>query len=195
MKKYWLPAIAALFIGCFSKEKVQQDSTSPPSSDNENTEGNPYTDLRNMALNTSAADLGLSLPGDKTIAFGLVTDWGTTEGSSTTVTYQTGDASLYYSNGGGIIGGGGQPPVNRAARSVIELAQTYLPQATPTQTTPLPGKDEVIFYFLTNKGMYAAKEKMENFENGNSSWLPLFEKVNEVITEFRIMDEKHRDGK
>jgi hypothetical protein len=154
------------------------------------TKENAYEGLRIMALSATPEQLGLSLPTDKTIVYGVIMDWEMDGATATTVSYQTGDASLYLSSGGGVIGGGQHENVNSAAKQFVSLAQTFLDKTTKTEKTPLPSTDEVKFYLLTNKGIFVGQETMKNFENNSSSWLKLFEEGNNVLTELRKTSEE-----
>jgi len=138
------------------------------------TKENAFEGLRNMAFTATPEQLGLSMPTDKTIVYGVVMDWEMGGATATTIAYQTGDASLYLSSGGGVIGGG----------------QSFLDKATKTELTPLPSTDEVKFYLLTNNGVYVGQEQMKNFENNSSTWSKLFEEGNIVLTELRKTSEK-----
>ena len=109
--------------------------------------------------------------------------------TATTVSYQTGDASLYISTGGGVIGGGQHQNVNRAAKQFVSLAQTFLDKTTKTETTALPSTNEVKFFLLTNKGVFVGQEQMKNFENNSSAWLKLFEEGNKVLAQLRLTTE------
>ena len=117
-------------------------------------------------------------------------DWEMGGATASTVTYQTGDASLYLSSGGGVIGGGQHKNVNSAVKSFVNLAQSYLDKTIKTELTPLPNTDEMKFYLLTNKGIFVGQEHMKNFENNSSPWLKLFEEGNRVLTELRKTSEK-----
>lgn len=154
------------------------------------TKENAFEDLRNMAFSATPEQLGLSLPNDKTVVYAVIMDWEMGGATATTVSYQTGDASLYLSSGGGVIGGGQHQNVNSAAKQFVSLAQTFLDKTTKTETTPLPAIEEVKFYLLTNKGVFAGQETMKNFENNSSPWLKLFEEGNNVLTELRKTSEK-----
>ncbi len=151
---------------------------------------NPYEDLRNMALATTTEQLGLELTNDKTKVYGVIMDWNVGEGIATFIAFQTGDASMYTSTGGGAIGGGYYENVKKAFVMFIDKAQNYLNITTKTETTPLPEKNNVKFYFLTNKGKFVAQEQMKNFDNNSSQWLELFEEANKVITELRLTTER-----
>ncbi len=146
---------------------------------------NPFEALRDKAFAATPEQLGLSLPAGQTVVYGIIMDWGMDGATATTVSFQTGDASLYVSSGGGIIGGGQHQSVNDAAKQWVALAQTFLNKATGTKTTPLPEKDAVKFYLLTNKGVYVGQEQIKNFENNSSSWLDLFKEGNKVLTALR----------
>lgn len=151
---------------------------------------NPYLDLRKAALSVTPQDLSLVLPQDQTVVYGVVMDWEMGEGIATTVAYKTGDASMYLSSGGGVIGGIQHQNVNRAARQFVEKASAYLNKASKAESTPLPDKNTVTFYFLTNKGIYSANEQMQNFENSSSPLLSLFEEGNTVISELQTVAPK-----
>jgi regulator of RNase E activity RraB len=164
--------------------------TDPNQNDNLETSESPFEGIRDMAFTATPEQLGLSLPSDKTVVYGVIMDWEMSGATATTVSYQTGDASLYLSSGGGVIGGGQHQNVNSAAKQFVSLAQTFLDKTTKTETTPLPSTDEVRFYLLTNKGVYIGQEQMKNFENNSSTWLKLFEEGNNVLTELRKTSEK-----
>lgn len=169
------------------ESKADQDTSK---SKDHQTKKNMFEELRNMAFTVSLEQLGITLPTNQTIVYGVVMDWEMGGGTATTVSYQTGDASLYISSGGGVIGGGQHPNVNSAAKHFVTLAQTFLDRTTKTESTPLPEKYVVKFYLLTNKGVYAGQETMNNFENNSSPWLNLFEEGNKVLTELRKTSEK-----
>jgi hypothetical protein len=138
-----------------------------------------------MALNATPEQLAIELPKDKTKIYGVVMDWDLGEGTATLVAFMTGDASLYLSSGGGVIGGIGHENVNIAVKNFISNSETHINKTTKTETTPLPEKNEVKFYFLTNNGKLVGQENMANFENNTSEWLTLFEEGNNLITEIR----------
>ncbi len=154
------------------------------------TQENMFEGLRNRAFATTPTDLELRLPADETIVYGIVMDWEMGGATATTVSFQTGDASLYLSSGGGVIGGGQHQNVSEAAKQFVAVAQHFLQHTTETETASLPAADEIKFYLLTNKGLFAGQEQMENFENNSSSWIPLFKSGNDVLTALRITSEQ-----
>jgi hypothetical protein len=66
------------------------------------TNENAFGGLRKQAFSVTPEQLGLSLPTDKTVVYGVIMDWEMGGATATTVSYQTGDASLYLSSGGGV---------------------------------------------------------------------------------------------
>ena len=50
-----------------------------------------------MAFKVKPEQLKLSLPIDKTVVYGVIMDWEISGATVTTVSYQTGDASMYVS--------------------------------------------------------------------------------------------------
>lgn len=147
------------------------------------TKENNFESLRDKAFKVRPDQLGLVLPANQTVVYGVIMDWEMGNATATTVAYLSGDASLYLSSGGGVIGGGKHQSVNRAAKQFMAVAQDFIDETTKTETTILPSSDEVIFYLLTNKGIYRGKEQMKNFENNSSAWIKLFEEGNKVINE------------
>lgn len=168
-----------------TKEKKQQlhDTSTQKNVDPNN---NPYEDLRSMAFGATQAQIGVDIPSNETKIYGVIMDWDLGEGIATVVAFQSGDASVYLSSGGGVIGGSGHDNVKTAAIRFVNEAQNYLGNTKPTVTTPLPGKDMVNFYFLTNKGKYVGQEAMANFENSTSKWLELFNEANNLMSEIRM---------
>jgi len=176
---------SGIFIACTPKKQ--------PSTPTENTpeqQENPFNGLRDMALNVTPEQLGIETAPEETRVFGMVMDWDLGGDIATVSAYKTGDASMYLSSGGGVIGGGQYENVRAAVSPYIALGQEFLLKTEKTATTPLPAPGCVRFYFLTNDGIYAAQERMQNLENESSEWLTLFEAANKVLTELRLTTEK-----
>ncbi len=188
--------LVVITYGLYNKAKSNQDVNqdtlqvhSTPEAKSDQKKDNPYEGLRKMALSTTPEILQLSLPSDKTIVYGVVMDWEISGGTVTTVSYSTGAASMYLSNGGGVIGGEFHKNVNAAAKLFVDKAQAFLNKTQKTETTPLPGRNFVIFYLLTNKGIFKGQENMKNFENNSSPWIGLFDQGNKVISELHAINQ------
>ena len=179
-------------VSCKSKtssdktRKTDQSSLDTSTQKKVDPNNNPYADLRNMAFGATQKQIGVNIPVDETRIYGDIMDWDLGEGIATVVAFQSGDASVYLSSGGGVIGGSGHENVRTAAIRFVNEAQKYLANTKPTDTTPLPGRDMVNFYFLTNKGKFVGQEAMTNFENGTSIWLELFNEANNLMSEVRM---------
>ena len=142
---------------------------------------NTYEGLRNLAIKVTAEQLKLAIPDSTTIVYGVLVDWNLNEKVMTLAAYITGAASLYLSTGEGINGGGKDPQVGAAAADFVVAAQQFLGRAMPVNTSDLPPIGCIRFYFLTNKGLYAAQEQMVHFEDASSPWLSLFDMAGAVI--------------
>lgn len=181
---------SGIFIACKPKKNQSADKQENTQSENKtDQQENPFHDLRQMALSATPEQLGLETS-DETKVFGIVMDWDLGDGIATVAAYQTGDASMYLSSGGGVIGGGQHDNVRQAVFPYVQFGQEFLTKAEKTESTPLPDKDCVRFYLLTNKGIFYSQEKMKNIENENSDWLKLFEEANKVLTELRLTTEE-----
>ena len=166
--------------------RPRQNDTIPKSQDKDN----PYEGLRSMALNVTPEQLQLTIPNDITKVYGVIMDLDLGKGIGTFVSFETGDASMYLSNGGGMIGGQAHQNVQYAAKEFVSIAQTFLDKTSRADNTPLPDKNCVRFYLLTNKGKFSAQEKLENIDNNSSIWLPLFIAGNKVANELSKTEAK-----
>ena len=185
--------IAFYFVSCRNKanSNINQTIADQDTSKSKviNTKEKAFEGLRNMAFSVTPNQLGITVSSNETIVYGIIMDWGMDGAIATTVSYQTGDASLYLSSGGGVIGGGKHQNVNNAAKLFVKVAQTFLDKTKKTETTTLPVKDVVKFFLLTNKGIFVVQESMTNFENKSSLLLKLFEEGNNLLTELRKISE------
>ena len=145
----------------------------------------PFEGLRNIALNTTPGALLASVPPDETWTFAVVMDWNIGSDIITLVTQVMGEANMYVRSGGGILGGGKYENVVIAAQNFIAYAQQLLPHMYATTMTPLPEKNYVQFFLLTNKGKFFVKEEMKNIEEKTSPWTGLFEEASKVIGEMK----------
>ena len=180
---------SGIFIASKPKKQSVDNQANKQTENISEQQENPFNDLRQMALSATPEQLGLPTY-DENKVFGIVMDWDLGDGIATVAAYETGDASMYLSSGGGVIGGGQHDNVRQAVFPYVQLGQEFLSESKRTESTPLPGKDCVRFYLLTNKGTYYAQEKMKNIENESSDWLRLFEEANKVLTELRLTTEE-----
>ncbi len=145
----------------------------------------PYEGMRNVALNANPGAIIANVPDNEVYVYGAAMDWDMGNDTITLIAQITGDASMYVKSGGGIVGGGKHPNVSEAAQKFINKAQQFLQFTSSTNATPLPDKNCIRFYLLTNKGKFTAGDSMANIENKSSHWAGLFEEANTVIMEMK----------
>jgi hypothetical protein len=150
---------------------------------------NPYSDLRNEAINKTPDQLQLQLDNDNDI-YGIVMDWNIGDAIVTVVSFKTGDASVYINTGKAFIGGFAHETVNRAAKQFVISGTKYFSKAIKTENTEPTKEKKVDFYFLTKSGRYYVEDDFTKMENNTSELLGLFEAGNLVITEYRLIIDK-----
>ena len=148
-----------------------------------------YTQLRDRALHTPAADLGLAHPHDNTVPFAVLMEMGTPKAVVSLVAFSTGDASLYFSTGGGVIGGIGHERVVAAARRLVSQSQELVPSMMETKDTPLPKPGRLRFYVRTQQGLFVAEAAEQDLIAKKNDLWPLFYAGNDLITELRLVAE------
>ena len=147
-------------------------------------------DLRNQALTGTRAAFGLSDPSALTTPWGVVMETGFPEGSFTLVAFSDGNASVYISSGGGSIGGGGHETIRKAAQTMVTLAARFQPQATMTKEFPLPQRGQTTFYLRTDSGIFTITAPEEALGENRHPWSPLFHAGHEVISQYRLIEER-----
>jgi hypothetical protein len=153
-----------------------------------------YRHLRDQALQGSRAKFGLPVGSSPTEPWAVLMDWGVTKGTASVVAVSDGNASVYLSSGGGFIGGVGQEAIRKAARNAVLVAREFQPQMTGTNDYPLPARGEVIFYALTDSGVFTAKRQQHEMETQHDSFSKLGNAMQAIITEYRLWDEQKRTG-
>ena len=139
-------------------------------------------DLRNLALTTPPADLGLSPSAGHPNVFGVIMDTGFPESWVTLVALVDGTTSLYFGTGGGAIGAGEHESVRRETLALLSLAERYVQQLAAVDEFPLPPNGEVRFYLRTYAGARSAQAPQETLGAGAHALSPLFFAAHAVIT-------------
>lgn len=148
-----------------------------------------YQGLRNMVLHGTRERFGLASPKSPTEPWGVVMDWGVPNGTATVMALSDGSASIYMSGGGGFLGGQKQESVRAAAHLAVETAAEFQPQMKATTDYVLPASGEVIFYVLTDSGVFTASDKEEELRKPGHPLLKLGNVMQNVITQYRILEE------
>jgi hypothetical protein len=173
--------LAAFGLSRILYGRSQKQSASQPA--NKDT----YQGLRNLALQSSRSRLGLVDPLTKTQPWGVIMDWGLTEGTATVVAFSDGSASVYLSTGGGYIGGVSHESVRKAAQKMVAIAADYQSQMHATTAYPLPARAQVIFYVLTDSGIFTATASQEELSRHHHPLSKLGDAGQDVITQYRVM--------
>lgn len=176
--------IAIVFNACKGKDKKNVDEVIV-----QNSEVNPYFDLRNQAIKITSEQLKIKLDNDNDI-YGIVMDWNMDDAIITVVAFKTGDASIYLSTGQVFIGGYAHEEVINAAKQFVIDGKKYISKAVKIEKTEPVKGNKIDFYFLTNSGKFYIEDDFVNIENNTSEYLKLFESGNKVITEYRLISDK-----
>jgi hypothetical protein len=98
-----------------------------------------------------------------------------------------GNASVYLSSGGGFIGGSSHESIHKAAQKMVAIAADCQPKALATTTYPLPRRAEVIFYFLTDAGVFTANAPEEELSSHRHPLSKLGDAAQNIITQYRLI--------
>jgi len=116
-------------------------------------------------------------------------DWVVSNATATIVAFSDGHASIYLSTGGGFIGGGeSHESVRNAAKRMVAVAVECQPHTYATSEYPLPQKQsEMLFYLLTDSGIFTASASKEDLSNHHHSLSKLHDAAQGIITEYRLI--------
>ena len=148
-----------------------------------------YPALRNQILHGSRTTFGLPAAASPTEPWGVMMEMREGNATATVVAISDGTASIYLSNGGGYIGGGQrQESIRQAAYNMLAVARQFQPlmdAMNATQNFPLPESDQIVFYVLTDAGVFTASAPER--ELTGKHWLTnLYAAGQEIITQYRL---------
>ena len=95
-----------------------------------------------------------------------------------------GSASLYSSNGGAYLGGKAEEPIRRAAQRAVEVVGETQRLTHETATFPLPRPGEVIFYLLTDSGVYTVSSSQDDLNSTSHPLRRLGDAMQDVISRY-----------
>lgn len=145
-----------------------------------------YEGLRAQVLQGTRLSLNLAPTSAPMVPWGVVMDWGLTAGSATIVALSDAHASLYLSSGGGYLGGSqSHDSIRNAALAAVAIATEFLPQMRPTNTFPLPHGGEVIFYLLTDAGVFTASGSQQEISSPQNKFARLGNAMQLIIAEYQ----------
>jgi hypothetical protein len=151
-----------------------------------------YLGLRDLAFTGSRAKFSLPATARPTEPWGVVMDWGISNGTVTVTSMSDGSASIYLSSGGGSLGGIGQEAIRNAAKKAVSLAADVQPQMKETKTFPLPETGQVKFYVLTDAGVFAATVPEADLRADRSTFSNLGNAMQEVISAYRVHEQNYQ---
>jgi hypothetical protein len=163
--------------------------SSPKQVESKPAQRDTYQALRNLALQSSRAKLGLPPTSTPTQPWGVIMDWGLNDGIATTVAFSDGNASVYLSTGGGFLGGAPHESILKAAKNMVAIAAECQPQTHTTAVYPLPQQSKVYFYLLTDAGVFTASAGQEDLSNHRHPLWQLGEAGQAIITQYRLIQE------
>jgi hypothetical protein len=142
-----------------------------------------------MALGITRQKAGLGATYAATEPWGVIMDWVVSDATATVVAFSSGHASIYLSTGGGFIGGGeSHESVRNAAKTMVAVAAECQPHTHTTSEYPLPQKQgEVLFYLLTDAGIFTASASKEHLNDHHHPLSKLHDAAQSIITEYRLI--------
>jgi hypothetical protein len=148
---------------------------------------NLYSDLRSQILQGSRSKFGIAPTSKPTEPWGVLMDWNEGRMTLTVVAASDGSASLYFSNGGAYLGGKAEEPIRRAAQRAVEVAGETQPLTHATATFPLPQQGEVIFYLLTDSGVFTASTTEGDLNSVSHPLRRLGDAMQDVVRQYGPM--------
>ena len=147
-----------------------------------------YLGLRSLALQGSREQSNLAPPPSRNEPWGVLMDWGVTNGTASVLALSDGHASVYLSSGGGYLGGAeSHDSVRTAAKQMIAAAIQIQPRTHITKEFPLPRKGEVVFYLLTDDGVFTANAMQRDLSTHSDPLSNLGDAAQNVITQYRLI--------
>lgn len=149
-----------------------------------------FTGLRGLALSAKSTDFPNVEKIGKSGVYGVLMELGYPEGVVTLSAFITGDASVYFSSGGGIVGGMDYEIVRKTAIAFNQQAAKFVSRGKKVISFPTPMLGQAVFYILTQEGIYSIEALENDLGNNRSPYSPLFYAGQDVITEFRLIEEE-----
>jgi hypothetical protein len=158
-------------------EKAMKGKEDPPEA--------VYMDMRQRALETAPASLGLTGTLAENEPYGLLMEMGIADSVVTLACFANGDAGVYYQSGGGMVGGIAHENVRKAAKDLIALSSKALPRMSRAAAHPLPSPGMVRFYALTPRGTFTTETDRGTLGGSPNELSALFSSGQEVVAQMR----------
>lgn len=92
-----------------------------------------------------------------------------------------------------MIGGGDHKSIRNAGSAFLKEMALHTTEMLPADSMDEPQANEVVFYARTDRGLLRLKTDMNELRKG-STLAGLFEKGQDVITQFRLYQQAHPNG-
>ncbi|NJN42818.1 MAG: hypothetical protein HC811_11890 [Flammeovirgaceae bacterium] len=148
-----------------------------------------YENLRNSALATTAHQMDADRSPDTEILYSICLDFWEL-GEIAFVAFWTGACSIYFGTGPFIDPDFRDERSYGAARQIVNISEKFLPIASPTENTHLPGNDEISLFLLTNIRKYKVSVKVSDTKSKDLPWFELLTNVKTVVTSLQFTGRK-----
>ena len=147
---------------------------------------NPYPRLRALALNARREHhIDIAPLSGPTEPWGIIMEWVVSAAVITLVAFRDGSASAYFSTGGGLLGGQAYEPIRRAAQHAVGVAAEFQSQMQLAVEFPLPQPGIVVFYALTDSGVFTTSTFEAGLRNNSHALSKLGQAMQAIITAYR----------
>jgi hypothetical protein len=158
-----------------------------PASPSKATPLEVYLGLRDLILKGNREKFHLAAVSSPLEPWGVVMDWRVAQGTSTIVALSDGNASIYLSSGGGFIGGQSHESIRNAAQGTVAAAAEIQALSKATTIFPSPTQGTVIFYLLTDAGVFSVTASEEDLRQHRHPLSKLGDACQRIITEYRLL--------
>ena len=151
-----------------------------------------YLGLRQQALTGSSAKMGQPATIGPNDTWAVLMDIPISPGTATIVAFADGTASIYLSKGGGYLGGSQKySSIREAGQKTIAIARRFQPTMQKTHPFPLPKQGQIIFYVVTDSGVYPAHAPETERRQKTPPLTELSSAGQEIITQYRLNMPQH----
>lgn len=144
-----------------------------------------YLTMRNRAFDGSRAQFGIPPGSNSTDPWATVMEMGLADGTVTIIGLADGSASVYTSSGLAYIGGGQHQSLNAASRRMVAAVREVQPVMHHTQERWLPQRGRIVFYALTDSGIFTATAPETGFPDPNQPMAKLYTLGEQLVAEYR----------
>ena len=146
-----------------------------------------YENMRQLAFNVTAEDLGLAIGPNQPI--GVIVEFGMAGTIVTLAAFADGAVSMYIKGGPVMIGAGEREAPRKAGLALVEVASKLVGEMAETDSFPLPEGSSMRFYARVPGRILTHEESVEELMAEGNHFGPLFLAANNLLTQIRILSE------